>query len=473
MKLQILTATLLALSLVAHAAPPAEKATPPDKAPTRQAPVQEAREGEDWPGFLGPRGDGTSREKIRLDWPREGLPILWFRPLGEGYSAPSAADGRLFVFDREGDQARLAAWDQATGKELWSRTYTTDYEDLYRYSGGPRTSPVIDGERVFTLGVEGKLRAHSVRDGSLLWEVDTTARFGVVQNFFGVGATPVIVGDLLIAQVGGSPPGSPSISSGEVQGNGSGVVAFDKATGQVSYRLSNELASYATPRIVEEGGRLWAFVFSRGGLLAFEPRKGKQDFFFPWRAKKLESVNASSPVVVGDQVFISESYGPGSALLRFGPQGQELLWKDPPRGKSMETHWSTPIAHQGILYGSSGQSSGEAELRAVDLATGEVRWRHPGLGRSTLIYADSHFLVLTENGQLLLVAANPERFEKVAEMDLGVSRDSSNAAAKSPGIGTDTAKPRLRFPAWNAPVLSHGRLFLRGRDQLIVLDISP
>lgn len=426
---------------------------------------------EDWPAFLGPTGDGKSTEKLVLPWPASGPKVLWWKVVGEGYSAPSVAAGRLFVFDREGDQARLAAWDAATGKELWRVGYPTHYEDYYQYSGGPRTSPVVDGDRVFTYGVEGRLRAHAVGDGKLLWEVDTAARFGVVQNFFGVGASPVIEGELLIAQVGGSPAGSPPISSGRVVGNGSGIVAFDKKTGEVRYQLADELASYATPRLATLGGRRWAFAFTRGGLLALEPRLGKLDFFFPWRAAKLESVNAASPVVVGDTVLVSESYGPGSALLKVRTGGYEVLWKDPPRDQSLRQHWSTPIFHQGTLYTSSGQSSGEAELRAVELATGKVQWRQNGLGRSTLLYADGHLLVLTETGRLLLVRADPERFSKVAEVDLGSGSAADNSQAKASTSGSAEG-PRLRFPSWNAPVLSQGRLYLRGRDQIVCLAVG-
>ena len=430
--------------------------------------------GQDWPGFLGPRGDGTSTEKILLEWPEDGLRVLWFKKAGEGYSAPTVADGRVFVFDRVGDQARLSAWDAVTGKELWSTGYTTAYEDLYRYSGGPRTAPVVDGDRVYAYGVEGRLRAHAVETGKVLWDVDTASRFGVVQNFFGVGSTPVVEGNLLLVQVGGSPAGSPRISSGEVVGNGTGIVAFETRTGKVRYAISNELAGYATIRVVTVGNRRWAYAFTRGGLLGFEPAKGKVDFFYPWRAKKLESVNASTPVVVGDTVFISESYGPGSSLLKVRPGAYDVVWKDPPkRGQSMRTHWSTPIHHEGYLYGSSGQSSGEAELRAVEHATGKVAWSVPGLGRSTLTFAQGHLLVLTETGRLLLVEANPERYVKVAEMDLGGRSAPTNEAAKTGVKGGGTDRPMLRFPAWNAPVLSHGRLYLRGKDQIVCLDIAP
>ena len=426
---------------------------------------------EDWPSILGPRGDGTSEEKLALPWPSEGPKVLWWKAVGEGYSSPIVAASRLFVFDRIGDEARLSAWDAESGRELWQARYPTHYEDYYGYSGGPRTAPLVDGERVFTYGVDGRLRAHAVSDGKLLWDVDTFARFGVVQNFFGVGASPVVEGELLIAQVGGSPAGSPPISSGQVKGNGSGIVAFDKKTGEVRYQMSDELAAYATPHLATIAGRRWGFAFTRGGLLAFEPGAGKVDFFFPWRARKLESVNAASPVVFGDTVLVSESYGPGSALLRVKPGGFDIVRQDPPRDQSLQQHWATPVLRQGTLYASSGQSSGEAELRAVNHESGKVLWREKGLGRSNLTYADGHLLVLTETGRLLLVKAIPERFVKVAELDLGAGSASDNNRAKT-ATAANVERPRLLFPSWNAPVLSNGRLYLRGRDQIVCLRMG-
>lgn len=433
----------------------------------------------DWPAFLGPTGDSKSTEELDPAlWSSDGGPaVAWWRETGEGYSAPAVAGGRLFHFDRHGDSARLTCVDATSGEELWRAEYPTAYEDYYGYSNGPRASPVVDRDRVYVYGVEGRLRSHRVTDGELLWEVDTTAEFGVVQNFFGVGATPVIEGELLIAMVGGSPPDSPKIHSGEIRGNGSGLVAFDKRDGSVRYRLSNELASYATPRLATIDGRRLGFAFTRGGLLAFDPRAGATEFFFPWRARLLESVNASTPVVVDDTVFISETYGPGSALLRVVPgggdgsgedegEGFEVVWKDPPgRGKSLRTHWNTAVYHRGHLYASSGRNTGDAELRCVEHATGKVRWSQKGLNRASLLFADGHFLVLGEYGTLRVVAADPESYREIAAIDY-----SKVMVPKPDGTGE---RPLLTFPAWNAPVLANGFLYLTGKDTLVALDLAP
>src|SRR5205823_2411191 len=142
---------------------------------------------------------------------------------------------------------------------------------------------------------------HCVRadDGKLVWKVDTKADFGFVQNFFGVGSTPVVESDLLLVQIGGSPKGSDPGDVAHLKSNGSALVAFDKFTGKVKYKTGDELASYSVPVLATIGDKRWCFLFARGGLLGLDPKTGKVEFHYPWRAKILESVNASNPVVVG------------------------------------------------------------------------------------------------------------------------------------------------------------------------------
>lgn len=410
--------------------------------------------GTDWNRFLGPTLDGRSAEVgIRTDWSDGQLPVVWQRQVGEGYSMPSVADGRMFIFDRRDNEARLTCVEAATGEKIWQSGYPTRYKDHYGYSGGPRTSPVIDGERVYILGVEGRLRAQDVKNGDLLWEIDTAREFGVVQNFFGVGSTPIVEGDLLIAAIGGSQPDPPSLWSGELEGNGTAIVAFDKLTGAVVYKSGDELASYSSPVIHTIGERRWGFLFARGGLLGFDPASGAIDFRFPWRSRKIESVNAATPVVVGDRVLITESYTLGSALLRVEPGGFEVMRTDPPRrDQSMASHWSTPIYHEGFLYGCSGEKSGAADLRCIEFETGEVRWSHKLGSRVSLLYVDGHFVVLTERGGLALVRANPVRAELVTR-------------ARYEDV--------LGNPTWGAPILSHGLLYLRGAKSLLTLELIP
>jgi len=443
--------------------------------------------GRDWPAFLGPTSDGKSTETgILTTWDESGPPLLWHAAVGEGYAAPSISDGRLFLFDRHDNFMRLTALDAASGRELWRSQYATNYEDMYGFSNGPRAAPTIHGDLVYTHGAGGRIRCHQATTGDLVWEVDTVATFGVVQNFFGAGSVPMVEGDLLIAAVGGSPTDSPGIMSGKVTSNGSGIVAFDRRTGKVRYRSSEALASYSSPIFTTIGERRWGFLLARGGLLGFEPATGKIDFSFPFRARKLETVNAANPVLVNDTVFITESYGPGSAVLKVRPGGYEIIRQDTsPRNQSMSSHFMTPIYHEGYLYGSSGQGSGEAALRAVDYTSGKIMWSESGLGRTTLLYADGHLLVFTERGDLLLVKATPENFMVVARgtpilpgnRKPGLSGrpagEKTSAQQQSDTTATPEARRLLRYPAWSPPVLSHGILYLRAEGRLAAFRLIP
>ncbi|HXT60453.1 MAG TPA: PQQ-binding-like beta-propeller repeat protein [Pirellulales bacterium] len=445
-----------------------QAATKPEDLGTRKS-------GEDWPQFLGPTGDSKSGETgIITDWPKAGPKRVWVKAVGTGYGMPAISRGRLFQFSRYGENNRLTCMNSETGEELWRFEYPTDYEDFYGYDNGPRCSPVVDDDRVYLFGQEGMLHCLRVVDGELLWKIDTTAEYGVVQNCFGVGSTPVVEGELLIVQIGGSPEESQHFPPRQIAGvkpNGTAVVAFDKFTGEERYRLGDELASYSVPALATIEGRRWCFVLARGGLLGFDPAEGKLDFHYPWRAKVLESVNASNPVVVGRTVFISETYGPGSSLLRVKPGGYEVVWADGDRKreKSMQTHWNTCVHHDGYLYGSSGRHTENAELRCIELLTGKVKWRQPDLGRSSLLYVDGHFVCLTEHGMVLLLKANPAKFDVVAQSILPVENDSDEELSR-----LDGTKPRLlHYPAWAAPILSHGLLYLRGNKRLACLELIP
>jgi outer membrane protein assembly factor BamB len=417
--------------------------------------------GQDWPCFLGPTQDSVSAEKgTRSPWPAGGPKIVWQREIDVGYAMPSISRGRLFLFDRLRNRARLRCWKAETAESLWLFEYPTSYRDQFGYNGGPRCCPVVDGDRVYIFGAEGMLHCVRARDGKLVWKVDTQSEYGVVPNFFGVGSTPVVEGDLLLVQVGGSPPGSDRENFQDLKSNGSALVAFDKYTGKVKYKVGDDLASYATPVVRTIGKRRLALLFARGGLLAIDPATGKTDFHYPWRASDLESVNASNPVVVGNRVFLTECYGIGSSLLEIRPGGYKEVWTDkdkPGRRKSMLAHWMTPIHVDGYLYGSSGRHTREAELRCIELSTGKLMWREPGLTRSSLLLVDGHFICLGEDGTLRLLEVNPKAYKEVSSVTLR---------------GAD-GEPLLEYPCWAAPILSHGLLYVRGEKRLVCLELIP
>ncbi len=186
---------------------------------------------------------------------------------------------------------------------------------------------------------------------------------------------------------------------------------------------------------------------------------------------KLESVNASTPVVVGRQVFISETYGPGSALLELNPAhdtGYRIVWQDQlrQRQKAFQAHWSTPIFHDGYLYGCSGRNSPDAQMRCIRWATGQVQWSAQDRVHTSLLYVDGHFVTLEEYGRLRLIKADPHQRQVVTELDL-----SQWGPTSAPG--RPDSVQLLQYPCWAAPVLAHGLLYVRGDDRLVCLELVP
>jgi outer membrane protein assembly factor BamB len=416
--------------------------------------------GHDWPGFLGPNRNGKSPETgLNTKWPAAGPPIVWQAAIGTSYSAPAIAAGRLYHFARTENLARLTCCDAKTGKELWTCDHPSEYEDLFNYHNGPRASPVVDGQRVYTFSAEGVLQCVNVADGKPAWRIDTMKDFHVVRNFFGVGSTPLVYGELLLVNVGGSPPGGAAnvhVAAGRVQTDNTCIVAFDKATGKVRWKTGEDLASYASPIVARVDGRDIVFMFARGGLLAIDPAMGETITSFPWRARILESVNASTPAIRGNELFISETYELGSALVRFTGNKFEEVWTDRNRrrDRAMALHWNTPIEHDGYLYGSSGYHAPEAELRCVEWRTGRVMWSEPDMGRSSLLLVDGTFVCLSEDGILRLIRATPEKYEELAEWE-----------------PTSDGAPLLSYPAWSAPALADGLLYVQGKDRLLCIRL--
>jgi outer membrane protein assembly factor BamB len=385
------------------------------------------------------------------------------------------------VFDRVQDENRLRCLQSESGEPLWDYRYKTDFEDMLGYNNGPRCTPVVDDDRVYIYGAEGQLHCVNVIDGSKRWQRDISDEFDVVQNFFGVGSTPLVFGDLLLVMAGGSPPESHKVPPGQldrVTPDGSALVAIHKHTGQTVYKTGDDLASYASLQLATIDARPTGFMFARSGLWTFEPRAGSMELFVPWRAKKLESVNASTPVIVNREVFITESYEPGGAVFKVGDDKFEAVWQDQPssRDQSFAAHWMTPIFHAGHLYGCSGQRPREANLRCIEWATGKVRWTKEGTGRISLLYVDGHFLTLSETGEMKIIVADPDAYREVCDLELAFEhrdggKEDGEGGAGDGGAGEGGAGARLDYPAWAAPGLARGLLYVRGESHLICAEL--
>ena len=399
----------------------------------------------DWPTLLGPNSDGICTETILKTWPKSGLQKLWEVPTGSGYAPPTILDDRLFIADMTDTTARLRCLETASGKPLWTSEIPTDYADSYGYDPGPRAAPVAGNGRVFLHGVDGQLSAWDIATGKKLWLIDTKAKYHFQQNFFGVGGAPLLVGDLLIVPIGGSPPGPRPADFSEVKPDGTALVAFDVASGIEKWRCGDDLASYSSPILRTLAGKPTVLYFGRGGLTLAEPTTGQLISFTPYRSKLLESVNAANPVVVNDKVLLSECYENGAVAFQYNAGQLKPIWSDTDKDrgdKSLQAHWCTPVVVNGFLYGCHGRNPTDAELRCVDFNTGEVQWRERRTTRCTVIAIDGHLLTLGEQGQLRLIKLNPTGYTEVARWDV----------------------PGLAYPSWAPPAVSRGRLFLRGQS---------
>ncbi len=451
-----------------------ETAVQPNALPDQAGPAQKAvgRKPEDWPGFLGPRGDGTSAEGIDLSLWKPAPPIRWSIPIGVSYGAPSVVNNQVYQFDRYGDSERLTVYDATTGKESWRWEYEVQYSDTFGYNNGPRCSPIIDGDSVYLYGVAGQLSCVSIESKQAIWSKNLNELYGVVPNFFGVASNPFVYGDLLIVMVGGSPVESRGLSTmrlSEVKPDNSAIVAFDKKTGKEKYRVGDALASYSSPIVRKIDGRDMGLAFLRDGLLAFDPAGGKRLSWFTWRASMLESVNAAVPVVDGDRILISEAYEIGSAMLKYAPTELEVIWKDdkPIRSQNnFRAHWSTPVLVDGFLYGGNGRNQPDCDFRCIRFDTGEVQWKFWRRERTSLCYVDGYLVVLGELGTLRVIEPNPKEPIVVAECNLG--------EMQVPGAATDAGRESIlaRPPCWAAPVISNGNLYIRSRERLTCFQIG-
>lgn len=411
----------------------------------------------DWRSFLGPSHNAVSTEtRLSRKLPP---PLVWEFAKGTGYASPAIAGERLVFLHRRANEEIVECLHAETGSSHWQFRYGTVFEDRYGYNNGPRSSPVIDSNRVYTVSAEGTLHCLDLGSGKMVWKRDLRADYKVPQDFFGTASTPLIEGSLLIVNVGA--PGGPC------------VVGLDKVTGRDVWRAGKEWGpSYASPLPAVVHGKRRLFVFAggessppTGGLMSIDPASGRVDFSFPWRSRTYESVNASCPVVFDNKVFISASYRTGSALVEVRPDfTHRVAWTT----QEFALHFNTAIHRDGYLYGFDGRNEPDASLACVDAATGKVVWRETpewtetyeirgekrqqtlGPYRGSLLSVDGQFLCLGELGHLLWLDLTPKSYKEVSRAWLFAARES-----------------------WGLPVLSRGLLYVAQNTRDMLQGTGP
>lgn len=385
----------------------------------------------DWPQFLGPDRNGVSGETGLLPtWPQKGPPLVWQRPIGAGFSGPVVVGDRLVVFHRLGDQEVVACLNAATGKEEWQFAYPTGYRDDYGKGDGPRSTPLVAGDHVYTLGAEGRLHCLELAAGKKIWERSLNADYQVPKGFFGIATSPLLEGGLLLLNVGGK---------------GAGIVALDKETGREAWRATNHEASYSSPVAATLGGKRRVVFFTREGVVLLDPRTGEVVYEKHWRARMHASVNAASPVVSEDRIFVSACYDTGALLLQVGADRIQELWQSK---DAMSNHYNTCVQSKGYLYGYHGRQEEGAKLRCIELGTGKVQWTNDHSGCGSIMLAEGNLIILNEHGELLLVEANPSRYH-------------------------EKARARVLTEPCRSPIaLANGRLYARDFKQLVCWNLK-
>lgn len=387
---------------------------------------------DDWPQWRGPNRDGVSQESVE-PWKGE-LKALWRQPVGEGHSSPVVAGGRVFLHFKHTDKEAeiVAARDAKTGKELWHKTYDRD-PYINPYGNGPRATPLVDGDRLYTVGVTGVLTCWDTATGKQHWQLNILSEFKAKNLFFGVSASPIIEADKLLVMVGG-----PEAS----------IVALDKLTGKTIWKSGSDPASYASPIVTTgPGGKRLAIFLTQQGVVGLNPATGEQHWKFPLVDKLNES--STTPVRLDDHLFASSVTFGSVGLKLTATEGQpaaEQVWKN----EQMTCYFSTPIAVAGQLYVVSGKLiPTAAQLQCVDLKTGKASWTRRNVGKyhATVMKVKDRILMLEEPGDLVLIEPNAKEYKELA-------------------------RAKVCGETWAHPALSDGKLFIRDDKELICLELK-
>ena len=355
--------------------------------------------GSDWPQFLGPHRDGEYRGgSTPGPWPTQGPPVVWKQRVGAGFSGPVVSGGRLILFHRKGNEEIVQCWNAGDCTPIWSHTSPTRYRDDFGFDEGPRSTPTIAEGRIYTMGAEGLVNCLDLASGEKIWSIDCKTSFQADKGFFGMVCSPLVEGDFVILNIGG--------------GNGAGIVAFDRRSGKLAWKSTNHRASYSSPVAATFRDRRYGLVVTRTGLVGLDPATGKVRFEFPWAPPMNASVSAATPLVIGDQVFLSASYGTGAALLSLAEDPPRQIWAS---DEALSNHYATSVHHNGFLYGFHGRQEHGPSLRCVELATGRVLWSDSSLKAGTVTLAGDSLLLMLEDGRLILAPASPDRFRIAAQ----------------------------------------------------------
>jgi len=381
----------------------------------------------DWPQYRGPQRAGISQETGLLKtWPETGPKALWRVPLGDGYSGISLAENRAFTMYSKDGAEFAAAFDAATGKELWKTRIDTARKD--DFGDGPRSTPTVDGESVYAVGASGMVFALKAATGEKIWSKDLKAEFGSPVPQWGVATSPLVEGDLLLLDAGG--------------GKDKSLAALDKKTGATRWTAHSDRSGYSSPLAVTIDGVRQVVTFGGSTLASVAAKDGKELWSLPWETSY--DVNAAMPVFIPpDKIFVSSGYDKGGAVYRVKQEGEAFKTEEVWKSNVLKNHFNSSVHYGGFLYGFD-----DATLKCVDAGTGEEKWRQRGFKKGSLLIADGHLVILSEEGLLLLADATPEAYRETARFQV------------------------LEGRTWTMPSLAAGKLYLRNQKEMVALNLE-
>lgn len=399
---------------------------------------------QDWPQWRGPNRDAISHETDLLkSWGTTGPKETWRIPIGDGFSAISISQGRAYTMEAKGDDEFVVCFSADTGEEIWRFR-----SDAFYHEGmggdGPRATPTIVDDMLFTVSAYGKLYALHANTGEKLWSYDFQKDFGSKMPQWGYSMSPLVYGEKLLVEVGGKEEKS--------------IIAFDKKSGELLWTSQEDVAGYSSPISVTIHDIHQLIFFTGRKLVALSPEDGRLYWQYRWETSY--DVNAATPVFIPpDKVFISSGYDKGAAVVQIrvftspgdrtapavqikenrGSISVKEIWKS----RVMKNHFGSSVFHDDYLYGFD-----NGILKCIEANTGQTQWKKRGFGKGTLIFADAHLIILGEKGKLALALATPEGYFEVANAQV------------------------LKGRCWTIPTLASGKLYLRNDREMVCLDVK-
>lgn len=416
---------------------------------------------EDWPEWRGKGRLGVWRESGILEtFPEKGLEIKWRMPINAGYSGPAVAGGRVFVVDFAPTEInkgieRALGLDEKTGKILWTREWAVDYTGLMRtYAIGPRATPTVDGDRVYTLGASGVLHCLSASNGAVLWKKDFVKDYGAQLPVWGMTGAPLVDGERLIALVGGEPDAK--------------VVAFDKKTGKEIWRSlpSHSEPGYCQPLLIQAGGVRQLLIWHPEALASLDPATGKVYWEQPFKSHS--NLTVATPVLSGLRLLISSFYN-GSMMLELHADkpGARVVWK----GKSnseintdgLHALVTTPVIDGDYIYGicSYGQ------FRCLDARTAERIWETLEVTKERARWASGfivrhgdRYFINNDRGELIIARLSPAGYQEI-------SRTKLIEPTSRPGN-----RRELGVINWSHPAYANKHIFARNDKEILCASLE-